>query len=84
MNKYWLKFSVESYMNLQAQYMKLYDEHNELKQKIKERIKILEDINDNLKFVENRGYEPENYIINSNKYIINFLNKLLNEGGKDV
>ena len=35
MNKYWLKFSVESYMNLQAQYMKLYDEHNELKQKNK-------------------------------------------------
>ena len=52
------------------------------KDKIIEKIKILENINDSLKFVENRGYEPENYIINSNKYIINFLNKILEGGAK--
>ena len=77
MNKYFNVFAWESYQNLQANYLTLYDKHNDLKQKIKNEIKNLENINDSLQFVENRGYEPENYIINSNKYIINFLNKLL-------
>jgi hypothetical protein len=49
------------------------------KELLRKRIEILQSMNKSLEWAEDKGLEPENYIIRSNKAIISTLKEFLNK-----